>query len=90
MLNYIAHIKHLLKCAGRASTHCASFLSRHDAKQQAFLDFVLSQCMADGEAELGMDKLPDLLNLKYGSPSDAVRELGSLAESKNTFRSFQR
>ncbi len=36
-----------------------------------------------------MDKLPDLLELKYGSPSDAVRELGSVAEIKNTFRGFQ-
>ena len=42
------------------------------------------------EAELGMDKLPDLLDLKYGSPSDAVRELGSVADIKTTFRGFQR
>ncbi len=37
-----------------------------------------------------MDKLPDLLDLKYGSPTDAVRELGSVAEIRNTFRGFQR
>ena len=51
---------------------------------------MLSQYVAEGEAELGMDKLPDLLDLKYGSPSDAVRELGSVAEIRSTFRGFQR
>ena len=89
VLNYIAHAKHPLKRAERASAHRADILSRYDAKQQAFLDFVLSQYVAEGEDELGMEKLPDLLELKYGSPSDAVRVLGSVAEIKDTFRGFQ-
>ena len=63
VLNYIAHTKHPLKRSERAGAHRASILLRHDAKQQAFLDFVLSQYVAEGEAELGMDKLPDLLDL---------------------------
>jgi type I restriction enzyme, R subunit len=90
VLNYIAHTKPPLKRAERAQTHRASILSRYDAKQQAFLDFVLSQYVAEGEAELGMDKLPDLLDLKYGSPSDAVRELGSVSDIRQTFRGFQK
>jgi len=90
VLNYIAHTKHPLKRAERADTHRASILSGHDAKQQAFLDFVLAQYVAEGEAELGMDKLPELLDLKYGSPTDAVRELGSVAAIRDTFRGFQR
>ncbi len=90
VLNYIAHMRHPLKRAERANAHRASILSRHDDKQQAFLDFVLSQYVAEGEAELGMDKLPDLLDLKYGSPSEAVRELGSVSEIRTTFRGFQR
>lgn len=89
VLNYIAHTKHPLKRAERAGTRRADILSRYDAKQQVFLDFVLSQYVAEGEAELGMDKLPDLLDLKYGSPSDAVRELGSVADIRSTFRGFQ-
>lgn len=51
---------------------------------------MLSQYVSQGETELSMDKLPDLLDLKYGSPTDAVRELGSVADIKNTFRGFQR
>lgn len=89
VLNYIAHTKPPLKRSERAGAHRASILSRYDGKQQAFLDFVLSQYVAEGEAELGMDKLPNLLELKYGSPGDAVRALGSVADIKETFRGFQ-
>jgi type I restriction enzyme, R subunit len=89
VLNYIAHTKHPLKRTERAETHRANILSRYNAKQQAFLDFVLSQYVAQGEAELGMDKLPDLLDLKYGSQRDALRDLGSVSEIRTTFRGFQ-
>jgi len=90
VLNYIAHTKAPVKRAERAATHRTNILSRYDAKQQAFLDFVLSQYVAEGEDELGTDKLPALLDLKYGSPSDAVRELGSVAEIRSTFTGFQK
>lgn len=89
-LNYITHTRAPLKRAERVQTHRTSILSRYDAKQQAFLEFVLSQYVAEGEDELGTDKLPDLLDLKYGSPSDAVRELGSVAEIRSTFTGFQK
>ena len=90
VLNYIAHTRAPIKRVERAETHRASILSRYDAKQQAFLEFVLSQYVAEGEEELGIDKLPDLLDLKYGSPSDAVRELGSVEEIRSTFTGFQK
>ncbi len=90
VLNYIAHTKAPVKRAERAATHRASILSRYDAKQQVFLDFVLSQYVSEGEEELGTDKLPDLLDLKYGSPSDAVRELGSVSDIRTTFTGFQK
>ncbi len=90
VLNYIAHTKAPVKRAERAATHRSSILSRYDAKQQAFLDFVLSQYVAEGEDELGTEKLPDLLDLKYGSPTDAVRELGSVTDIRTTFTGFQK
>lgn len=90
VLNYIAHTKAPLKRAERAETHRTNILSRYDTEQQAFLDFVLSQYVAQGEEELDTDKLPDLLDLKYGSPTDAVRELGSVAEIRSTFTGFQK
>jgi len=89
VLNYIAHTKAPLKRAERAETHRANILSRYDARQQAFLKYVLSQFVAEGEDELGTDKLPDLLDLKYGSPTDAVREFSSVFDMRTTFTRFQ-
>ena len=90
VLRYIAFTKLPLKRAERAAARRTSILSRYDAKQQAFLDFVLSQYVAEGEDELDTGKLPDLLDLKYGSPTDAIRELGSVSDIRTTFTGFQR
>lgn len=89
MLNYIAHTKTPLKRSERAEAHKASILSNYDEKKRAFLSFVLAQYVAEGESELGMNKLPDLLELQYGSPTDAVKELWSVADIRDTFRGFQ-
>jgi hypothetical protein len=51
---------------------------------------ILARRVAEGETELHMDKLPDLLDLNCGPLPDAVRELGSASEIRNTFRGFQR
>ena len=90
VLNYIAHSRHPLKRVERAASHRADILASHDPKYQAFLDFVLAQYVAEGESELGLDKLPDLLDLKYGSPHDAIAQLGSAAAIRSRFRGFQR
>jgi type I restriction enzyme R subunit len=65
-------------------------LSRQDPKQAEFLDFVLSQYVQEGETELAPEKLPDLLQLKYGSPADAMRKLGTVGAVRAAFRGFQR
>ncbi|MDP9412830.1 MAG: hypothetical protein M3Q08_01795 [Pseudomonadota bacterium] len=49
----------------------------------------MSQYVTEGEAELEPEKLPDLLQLKYGTPADAVRRLGSVSDIRSTFRGFQ-
>jgi type I restriction enzyme, R subunit len=90
VLNYIAHTKAPLKRAERAAARRTSILSRYDTKQQAFLDFVLSQYVTEGEEELDSDKLPALLDLQYGSTNDAVRVLGSVSDIRSTFTGFQR
>lgn len=90
VLNYIAHTRAPVKRAERAATHRTSILSRYDDKQQAFLDFVLSQYVAEGEEELSTDKLPALLDLKYGSPADAIEQLGSVSDIRTTFTGFQK
>lgn len=90
VLRYIAFTKAPLKRAERAAARRETILSRYDPKQAAFLDFVLSQYVAEGEDELGSAKLPSLSELKYGTTADAQRELGAVAEIRQTFNGFQR
>lgn len=67
----------------------ARILSHGGEKQAEFLDFVLSQYVSEGEGELGAEKLPDLLALKYGSPADALRQLGKPEDVRRSFRDLQ-
>ena len=90
VLAFIAWARPPLKRSERANTRREAILSRYGDKQRDFLDFVLSQYAAVGESELDDGKLPALLELKYGTPMDAVRELGSVVEIRSTFLGFQR
>jgi type I restriction enzyme R subunit len=90
VLRYIAFTKAPLKRAERVQAHRGDILSDCDPKQAEFLDFVLSQYVTEGEGELDPEKLPGLLNVKYGSSSDGVRALGgSVGDIQRTFRGFQ-
>ncbi|WP_414902590.1 EcoAI/FtnUII family type I restriction enzme subunit R [Sphingomonas flavalba] len=90
VLAFIAWARPPLKRIERADTRREAILSHYGDKQRDFLDFVLSQYATVGESELDDGKLPALLELKYGTPMDAVRELGSVAEIRSTFLGFQR
>ncbi len=69
---------------GRISQHFA-------AKQQAFLDFVLSHYVSEGVRELDQEKLTPLLLLKYhDSIADAVADLGRPEEIGMIFAGFQK
>ena len=65
--------------------------SHFNAKQQAFLDFVLSHYVSVGVEELDQNKLTPLLRLKYhDSIADAVADLGKPDEIGKVFVGFQR
>jgi type I restriction enzyme R subunit len=89
VLRYIAFTKAPLKRAERAEARRADILSREEPRQSEFLEFVLSQYVAEGEQELDDEKLPRLLNLKYGTAGEAVRKLGNVSDIRQTFRGFQ-
>lgn len=89
VLRYIAFTKAPLKRSERAEARRADILSREGPKQSEFLEFILSQYVAEGEQELDDEKLPTLLNLKYGTAGEAVRRLGSVSDIRQAFRGFQ-
>ncbi len=54
-----------------------------------FLEFVLSVYRKDGYITLADDNLSKFLTLKYGSPLEAEKILGSLYGVKSSFYSLQ-
>jgi len=59
-------------------------------KQKEFLDFVLSKYEEKGVEELGEEKLPILLNLKYHAIADAERSLGNVDSIRSIYFDFQK
>lgn len=65
--------------------------TQFNAKQQAFLDFVLQHYISVGVEELNQEKLTPLLRLKYhNSIADAVADLGEPGEIGKVFAGFQK
>ena len=61
-----------------------------NTKQQEFIDFVLSQYIKDGVYELSIEKMRDLLELKYDGIIEAIDVLGQPAQIKEVFTGFQK
>jgi len=51
--------------------------------------FVLDHYITDGVEELSFEKLPHLLELKYGGTTDAAAALGGPEGIRETFTGFQ-
>jgi type I restriction enzyme R subunit len=67
-----------------------SISASFNAKQQAFLDFVLAHYVAQGVRELDQEKLTPLLRLRYNnSIADAIADLGRPDEIGEMFSGFQ-
>jgi len=88
VLSYIAYHKDVQPRKTRAS-NAKQRLHDYSAKQQEFITFVLDQYIKEGVSELDDKKLPELLNLQYGSVSDAKIALGDVSYIRNMFVGFQ-
>ena len=89
VLLYIAYAKKPMSRRERVIKHKSLIFSRYTGKQQEFLDFVLDQYIREGFGELDRTKLPQLLELKYGSVNDAITELGEVRGISTAFAEFQ-
>jgi EcoEI R protein C-terminal. len=61
-----------------------------DANQKEFIDFVLTKYVEAGVDELDINRLSDLVVLKYKSLHDGQKVLGDADKIKNTFIDFQK
>jgi len=90
VLAYIAFTLAPMSRAERVETRKNNIFSKYSSKEQQFLAFVLDHYVAVGVSELEQEKLPALLSLRYNSVSDAVAELGNVADIREVFVGFQR
>ena len=63
--------------------------TKYTSNQQVFLDFVLAEYVKEGVGELDQDKLPNLLELKYGGVREGIQQLGDQNEIREVFSNFQ-
>ena len=90
LFDVLAHVAYAVPPVTREerADHARVYInSQFNAKQQAFLDFVLSHYVSVGVEELDQAKLTPLLRLKYhNSISDAVADLGKPDEISKCIR----
>lgn len=60
------------------------------SKEQDFVNYIIELYLREGVEELGTKKLPEIINLKYGSVADGVAILGGIDVAKNAFINLQR
>jgi type I restriction enzyme R subunit len=89
VLAYIAFALSPLTREDRVVDRKDLIYSHYDDKQQAFIDFVLTQYIQIGVEALESDKLPSLLELKYNGIHDAIEELGEAGAIRELFVGFQ-
>ena len=89
VLAYLAFETPTVTRADRVASRIDTILAVRDAAQQTFLRFVLDHYVEDGVDELSLDKLPHLLELKYGGTAEAASQLGGPAVIRETFAGFQ-
>ena len=90
VLAYVAYALPTMTREERASQARLEINANFNAKQQAFLDFVLAHYVTEGVHELASEKLTPLLRLKYNnSIADAVADLGQPVEIGKIFSEFQ-
>ena len=90
VLAYVAFALDPIKREDRASTARNHIQGRYNDKQQAFIDFVLSQYESQGVEELSPQKLSPLLKLLYNNAIvDAINDLGNPEQIRGVFVDFQ-
>ncbi|MDP4198454.1 MAG: DEAD/DEAH box helicase family protein [Bacteroidota bacterium] len=90
VLSYISFLTPRMTRAERVEHTRGWVTAGQDANHQDFLQFVLLKYLERGVDELGEEQLPILLNLKYHTPSDALKVLGSVDKVRGMFFGLQK
>ncbi|MBP9822032.1 MAG: DEAD/DEAH box helicase family protein [Candidatus Pacebacteria bacterium] len=90
VLGYIAFALQPISRVERIQNNKYNILDGLNEKQRDFIEFALAKYQEKGVEELGEDKLPILLNLKYHAIANAEQELGEVIEIRSIFFGFQK
>ena len=67
-----------------------SFRASLNATGQDFVNYIIQLYVKEGIDELGPDKLPAIISMKYGSIPDGMKVLGSVDVARGLFLDFQK
>jgi type I restriction enzyme, R subunit len=90
VLEYISFNIQPMTREGRATQAKPRILDGLGQKHREFLEFVLFKYIDTGFEELDQARLPNLIDLKYNSITDASEALGGVDEIRNLFFNFQK
>lgn len=90
VLEYIAYSVEPIERINRVNSRREAIFDGLTKQQQEFVEFIIAKYISTGVSELAMDKLPTLLQMKYGTAGDAVKVFGNPAMIQQTFTSFQK
>ena len=89
VLIYIAYSENMITRQERVDNNKVVIFNNIQSRQHAFIDFVLKQYIKNGVTELDDERIGALINLKYGSPANAIQELGNITDIRTAFCEFQ-
>ena len=90
VLEYIAYSKKPIQRTTRVANAENEIHKNINDKQKEFIDFVLNKYVEGGVDELDINRLSDLIELKYKTIHDGQKVLGSPESIKKTFIGFQK
>lgn len=90
VLSYISFLTPPITREQRVDQSREKIFEGVDSEDKDFLDFVLSKYQEKGVEELGEEKLPVLLNLKYHAIANAEQSLGSVEDIRSIFFNLQK
>ena len=90
VLSYIAYATPVSTREERAAIAAELLINEFEDPEKQFLNFVLGEYVDHGVEELGVEKLPDLLHLKYGGMKEAIGVFGTPKKINQMFVGFQK
>ena len=90
VLEYIAFTKRPITRQARVENSESKIYNELSDNQKEFIQFILTKYIEGGVEELGIDRLADLLKLKYQGVLEGQQVLGNIDSIKKLFIDFQK